>query len=339
MTMRIRPGGQADLDALYQLACQTGTGLTNLPPDRDVLAAKLIRSEAAFARADLPPDDELYVFLAEDTDTGHVCGTAQIFSRIGMRWPFYNYKLTAISQSSKELGRTFRAEMLNLVTDFDGATEVGGLFLLPQARTGGIGGLLARSRYLFIAMHRRRFGATVMAELRGVGDDAGNAPFWEGLGQKFFGMTFQEADRFNALHGNQFIADLMPKHPIYTALLAERARAAIGQQGTGGTAARAMLEEEGFRYDGYIDIFDGGPALAAPTAQLRTVRDARNARVSGALGNGDEGAPAIVASGGASMFNATFANIAAEGDSVTMSKSALATLGLKPGDEITYVFR
>ena len=41
-------------------------------------------------------------------------------------------------------------------------------------------------------------------------------------------MSFQEADEFNAIHGNQFIADLMPKHPIYTAMLPESARAVIG---------------------------------------------------------------------------------------------------------------
>src|SRR3546814_2949300 len=62
------------------------------------------------------------------------------------------------------------------------------------------------------------------AELRGVVDEAGASPFWDGVAGRFFGMTFQEADAFNAIHGNQFIADLMPKHPIYTAMLPESAR-------------------------------------------------------------------------------------------------------------------
>src|SRR3546814_18877125 len=79
--------------------------------------------------------------------------------------------------------------------------------------------------------------------LRGRLDHKGNSPFWEGLGEKFFGMSFQEADSFNAIHGNQFIADLMPKHPIYTALLSESARSAIGQPHDGGQAAMARSEE------------------------------------------------------------------------------------------------
>src|SRR3546814_3288265 len=86
---------------------------------------------------------------------------------VGVRWPFYSYRLATLTQTSQQLRRTFRAEMLNLVTDFEGATEVGGLFLHPEKRRDGVGRLLARSRYLFIAMHRRRFGEEVMAELRG----------------------------------------------------------------------------------------------------------------------------------------------------------------------------
>src|SRR3546814_4598198 len=52
-------------------------------------------------------------------------------------------------------------------SDLNGASEVGGLFLHPAARAGGLGLLLARSRYLFIARHRARFGDRILAELRG----------------------------------------------------------------------------------------------------------------------------------------------------------------------------
>ena len=60
-------------------------------------------------------------------------------------------------------------------------------------------------------------------------DEAGNAPFWDALAGKFFGMSFPEADEFNAVHGTQFIADLMPRSPIYVALLTDAARAVMGQ--------------------------------------------------------------------------------------------------------------
>lgn len=338
MNWRVRPARMNDLDALFDLATMTGGGFTNLPPDRDALAGKLARSDAALARPDGPPEDELYVLALEEIETGKVMGTAQIFSRIGAHWPFYSYKITRMTQWSQELHRTVKAEMLNLVTDFDGATEVGGLFLHPDSRRSGAGRLLARSRYLFIAMHRRRFADRVLAELRGQLDDKGSSPFWEGLGEKFFAMPFQEADRFNALHGNQFIADLMPKHPIYTALLSDSARAAIGQPHDSGRPAMVMLEDEGFRYDGYIDIFDGGPTMAVATDQLRTLREARSAKLGGMLKTG-EAIPAILAAGRCEMFNATFTNIRAKGDTVLVDEAGITALNLKAGDELVYVRR
>ncbi len=134
--------------------------------------------------------------------------------------------------------------MLSLTTDLEGASEVGGLFLHP-ASAPAARLLLARSRYLFMRANRPRFADRVLAELRGVIDEAGGSPFWDGLAGRFFGMNFQEADQFNAIHGHQFIADLMPKHPIYTAMLTETARAAIGLPHPSGRAAMRMLENEG----------------------------------------------------------------------------------------------
>ena len=55
-------------------------------------------------------------------------------------------------------------------------------------------------------------------------DQAGHSPFWDALGGRFFGMTFPEADEFNAVHGTQFIADLFPKTPIYVSMLPESAQ-------------------------------------------------------------------------------------------------------------------
>src|SRR3546814_20975515 len=93
----------------------------------------------------------------EEVATGEVIGTAQIFSRDGVRWPFYSYRLATLTQTSQQLRRTFRAAMLNLVTDFHCATEVGGLFLPPEKRRDGVGPLRARTRYLFVGLHRRPF--------------------------------------------------------------------------------------------------------------------------------------------------------------------------------------
>ena len=276
---QVRAATPDDLDELKRLAGMTGGGFTNLPDDRAALAERLDWSTRSFHAEIDAPDNELYMLMLEHRPTGRVGGTAALFSRVGVSWPFYSYKLTTLSAQSKELGRTFRTRVLHLVNDFDGASEVGGLFLEPELRTGGLGRLLARSRYLFLARHRRRFADRVLAELRGRIDPDGGSPFWDGLAGRFFGMRFQEADAFNSAHGNQFIADLMPRFPVYVDLLPEDARAVLGEPHVDGAAAQKMLISEGFQFNGYVDIFDGGPTMDVRTGEIRTVREAQHDRL------------------------------------------------------------
>jgi arginine N-succinyltransferase len=334
---RIRASRPEDLDSLYEMAKLTGGGFTNLPADRGALAAKLARSATAFSKTEETTGDDVYLLMLEKVETGQVIGTGQIFSTIGNRWPFYSYRVGVLSQASQELGRTFRAEMLSLTTDYEGTTEVGGLFLHPRERAGGLGLLLARSRYLFIRQHRARFADRTIAELRGVIDEAGGSPFWDGLAGKFFGMSFQEADQFNAIHGNQFIADLMPKHPIYTAMLPESARTVMGMPHPTGRAAMRMLESEGFAHEGYIDIFDGGPSMAVATDRIRTVRDAKTATlVATNLASGPHG---LVAKGRLTDFVCVHASIEERDDGAAIDPKSATLLGVGPGDEIAYVAR
>src|SRR3546814_19778572 len=93
MNWRVRAGGLADLDALFGFATMTGGGFTNLPTDRDTLAAKLERSAAAFARPESPPAHALYILALGAVSHCEVIGTAQIYPRVRMRWPLYPYPL------------------------------------------------------------------------------------------------------------------------------------------------------------------------------------------------------------------------------------------------------
>ena len=337
MSFRIRPAVDDDLPPLYEMAKLTGGGFTNLPPDRASLRAKLERSHLAFAREADGVEDELFVLILENAATGEVRGTCQIFTHVGQRHPFYSYRLGTLTQHSRELGRTFRAEMLTLTTDLEGASEVGGLFLHPGEHARGLGLLLARSRYLFIRAHRQRFADRILAELRGVIDEAGGSPFWDGLAGRFFGMHFQDADQFNAVQGHQFIADLMPKHPIYTAMLSDSARAAIGLPHPSGRAAMRMLEIEGFAHERYVDIFDGGPTLTARTDAVRSIRDAAAATVSALDASG--GVESLVATGRLADFRCGFALVEERSTGVALSLEAAELLGIGAGDQILHVAR
>ncbi|HEX8379664.1 MAG TPA: arginine N-succinyltransferase [Allosphingosinicella sp.] len=332
MSFRIRAARNDDFQALYEMAKLTGGGFTNLPADRGALVDKLIRSEKGFAAQVTEPGDELYVFMLENADTGQIRGTCQIFGMVGRDAPFYSYRISTLTQTSKALGQTFRNEMVTLTTDLEGSSEVGGLFLHPGERAGGLGMLLARSRYLFMKLHRERFARRVIAELRGVIDEGGGSPFWDAIAGRFFGMSFQEADEFNGAHGTQFIADLMPKTPIYTAILPEHARAVMGVPHPSGRAAMKMLEREGFQFDCYIDIFDGGPTMTAPTDQVRTVRESREL-VLESVADAVEGTNMMLARGRLEDFTACCGDVSISPDeTATVSRETAALLGIAPGD-------
>jgi arginine N-succinyltransferase len=332
VSFRVRPAGNDDFQAIYEMAKLTGGGFTNLPPDRGALVEKLIRSEKGFGSDAAEPTDDLFLFVLENADTGQIRGTCQLFSMVGVDTPFYSYRIGTLTQTSKALAKTFRAQMLNLTTDLEGSSEVGGLFLHPGERAGGLGLLLARSRYLFMRLHRPRFASRLIAELRGVIDESGGSPFWDAIAGRFFGMNFQEADEFNAAHGTQFIADLMPKTPIYTAMLPESATHVMGIPHPSGRAAMRMLEREGFRQDCYIDIFDGGPTMIAATDDVRTVRDSQEL-VLGAVEDAIEGPNMMLAAGRLAGFAAGCGNVRHDPDGTgALDRRTAALLGLAPGD-------
>jgi arginine N-succinyltransferase len=339
MSFRIRAARESDYPALYEMAKLTGGGFTNLPADKTTLQNKLARAAEGFDRSGENQSDDLYLFMLEDFDSKAIRGTCQIFGEVGRDRPFYSYRMSTLTQKSEELGRIFRNQTLSLCTDLEGSSEVGGLFLHPHERAGGLGMLLARSRYLFIKQHRPRFGSRVLAELRGVMDPAGHSPFWDALAGRFFGMTFPEADEFNAVHGTQFIADLMPNAPIYVNMLPESAKAVIGQPHPTGRAALKMLQAEGFVWECYIDIFDGGPTVTAPTDQIRSVREAEWVKVGGS--HKDKGGKTMmVATGQLGSFAACWAQVQIDdrGEAL-LDEKAMQMLDVGSGDTIIAVSR
>ena len=202
--------------------------------------------------------------------------------------------------------------------------------------------LIARSRYLFIRNHRTRFADRTLAELRGVIDEAGGSPFWDGVAGRFFGMNFQDADEFNAKFGNQFIADLMPKHPVYIAMLSEAAKAVIGVPHPSGRAAMRMLEDEGFAWENYIDIFDGGPTMTVRTDQIRSIREAQDETIVAldpALADNAVREKRLVSTGRLADFRTAYGWVAPREGGIALDPGCAAVLGVEPGMTVTHVAR
>jgi arginine N-succinyltransferase len=268
----IRPIAREDLPALLSLSERTGAGLTTLPANTERLASRIERSLASFARQ-APKADECYVFVLVDGVAGNVVGISAIEAAVGLSEPWYNYHVGTQVHASRELGVYTAVPTLFLTNDHTGHSELCSLFLDAHYRRARNGPLLSKARLLFIAEFAERFGVKVIAELRGKLDANGRSAFWEGLGRHFFAMEYSRADYLTGIGRKAFIAELMPRHPVYTQLLPAEARAVIGEVHADSMPARAMLESEGFRYEGYVDIFDAGPTLECFRDNIRAVRE------------------------------------------------------------------
>ncbi|MFJ2684258.1 arginine N-succinyltransferase [Pseudomonas sp. NPDC087342] len=271
--MIVRPVREADLPALLKLAKSTGSGLTTLPANEERLAhrvnwaTKTFRGEAEAADADY-----LFVMEADDGDVVGICGIA---AAIGMREPWYSYRVGMTISASQDLGIHKCNPTLFLANDLSGHSELCSLFLHADHRIGLNGRLLSKARFLFLAEFSELFGEKIIAEMRGVSDQDGRSPFWESLGRRFFQMEFDRADYLTGLGRKAFIAELMPRFPVYTCFLSEEARSVIGMVHPNTEPALAMLKQEGFSYQGYVDIFDGGASIEATTKSIRAVADSQ----------------------------------------------------------------
>ncbi|KJZ18389.1 MULTISPECIES: arginine N-succinyltransferase [Halomonas] len=281
--MRMRPIMEGDLDELQALARETGVGFTSLPDNREFLADKIASATSAF-NEQTPVDQRLYFFVLEDEESGHLAGCCAIEGQVGREVPFYHYRVGTLAHSSKQLDLHRTVDTLFLSSDHTGDAEVASLFLRPEFRGADRrhqrnGALLSMMRWLFMAEFRDRFPEKVLAEMRGRFDENGRSAFWDCLGANFFPMDFNEADRLTGLGQKSFIGELMPKFPIYTPFLSEQARACIGQVHEHTRPALAMLKKQGLRWEGYIDIFDGGPTVEAYIDDVKGVRLSRHVRV------------------------------------------------------------
>jgi len=328
----IRPIRLSDLDALLKLARSAGVGFTSLPPVAEFLQVKIELSEKSFAQAVGQPGHERYMFVLEDSDSGRIGGCCAVEAACGLDEPFYNYRVGTTVHASRELKIYNLTPTLYLANDYTGTSVLCSLFLSPDFRAGGTGHLLSRSRFMLMAQFPQRFAPKVIAEMRGVSDDNGRSPFWEGLGRHFFTIDYGAAEHLVGMGNKAFIAELMPKHAIYTVLLSPEARAVIGKVHAQTLPALHLLERENFRMQGYIDIFDGGPTVESPLTEVRTIKYSRLARVES--GQDNNATTHLVANTKLDEFRCLLADVSPSAAAVSLSKVQLEALRVKPGDSV-----
>lgn len=326
----IRPAKIADLPHLINFAQTSGHGITSLPYNPEVLERKLHDSERSFEERLPSSTHETYVFCLEYE--GVVAGTSAIVSHIGITEPFFTYHVRTEHLRCPHLKIDRRALVLHFTQARRSPTEIGTLFLEPSFRRRDWGKLLSFSRFLFIAQFRKRFASLVIAELRGINHN-GHSPFWEAIGRPFFQLEFSQADHLRTM-SPVCLEEIFPKHPIYTDLLPLQAQEVIGKTHPDTEPAQKILFHQGFKPSHYIDIFDAGPHLFAPTDEIDAIRSSKTA-------------PATIRSQlGATLstflantrldFRATLAQIALEGNQAILHPETAHALQVNEGDLIRY---
>ncbi len=324
-----------DHDEILGLAKLAGIGMTSLPPDESILGEKIARSVGSFAGRPEYPQGEAFLFALEDTETSKIVGTSGVVAHVGVSRPFYSYKISTIVQASEKLGIYSLNRVLHMVNDYTGASEIGSLFVVPEYRRDGIGKFLSRCRHLMLAEFPQLFSDIVISEIRGVQNMRGESPFYNSIAKHFFQMDFRRSDFVYATQGGQFIADLMPRYPIYVKLLDPEAQGVIGLPFEASQPARRLLEEEGFTHEGYVDIFDAGPTMQAERSQIRTVKQSRKARIA-KVDKVIDTAPYMICNTTLQYFTLVRAPLIETDKGVVVTPETATCLGVSVGDEVRY---
>ncbi|MTD26143.1 arginine N-succinyltransferase [Erwinia sorbitola] len=334
--MYIRPVERDDLAQLMHLAGKTGGGLTSLPADSDTLSARIERSLLTW-QGKLPRAEQGYVFVLADSESQKAVGICAIEVAVGLQDPWYNFRVGTQVHASKELNVYNMLPTLSLSNDHTGSSELCTLFLDPEYRNGKNGYLLSKSRFLFMAGFRQHFMQKVVAEMRGVIDEEGRSPFWDSVGSRFFSMSFSDADYLCGTGQKAFIAELMPKHPLYIDYLSDEAKAVIGQVHPHTAPARAVLEAEGFHFQNYVDIFDGGPTLECDIDRVRAIRKSRLIAVTISTEQDEQLPLCLVANENYQQFRVMLLPADPQSDTIRVTAAQAEILGCQSGDNLRVV--
>ena len=200
--------------------------------------------------------------------------------------------------------------------------------------------LVSRGRLMFVASHPERFADALVVEIVGYSDEHGDSPFWDAVGRNFFDMNYTEAERLCGLKSRTFLAELMPHYPIYVPLLPDAAQESMGQVHPRAQVTFDILMRDGFETDRYIDIFDGGPTLHAPTSGIRSIAQSRVAavRVDSETAPGHACRPYLLCNGLLQDYRALVAELDwAPGRPVSLTPAMAEALGLAAGDSVRLV--
>ncbi len=141
------------------------------------------------------------------------------------------------------------------------------------------------------------------------------------------------------MKSKSFIDELLPKHPILTNLLPEDAQKVIAELHPHTAPARHILEQEGFKFNGLVGIFEPGPVLETKLSEVRSYKESVVIEVAEILNEEIESEVYVISTSGKdTKFKASLGNLALNKDNKAIIHAVTATaLKLKLGDNLRYV--
>ncbi len=270
---------------LWQLRLVQNTDLIALSEMLDQITLEAIDP------AEHQPDDQWLVAVpVMASESGDAMGCIRIRRNIGLAQPRYWYHVGSVVHAAPDLGLFHRQQTLLLGNDHTGCTELSDIATLDSQLDSDqkrlLTRLLVKAALLWVQQDTSRSlkalslqpvsladGATekVIAELPGLSNSAGVAPFWQGLGQHFYaGDVHSARARFGELWLSH-VAALLPRHPLVASLLNESAQAAIGVVHPDARMLQEALAEAGMRAGEHVNLYDAGPVFEGHITLLRGI--------------------------------------------------------------------
>lgn len=278
----IRPVRMDDLKIVCAFGDEVGVGFTFLLNNPIVMTEKIEKSLFSFQETSKYASKHFFFvmeFCDPLSDRKEVIGTCAIDAPYNKKVPFYNYKIVILTQISEKLKKNIQHKILELATDYQNMSQLSTLFLKKAFRGYHHGEFLSRVRCLFIAEFPHFFSDIIFGHMRGLLDENNISLFWESLGHHFFKMSLKEANVIRAAQGDYFIAELMPNYPIYIELFSKKCQEIIAKPHIDTRSALHLLEKEGFKYRGCVDVFDSGPIVEVNKSELRTSLETKVCKV------------------------------------------------------------
>lgn len=267
----LRPAHPGDLPALARLLAPA------LPPDRPQALRALVESSCQALESDGPTPRRLLLVL--DDPAAGLRGAVTLAGRTGLELPRASFRTGTVVHASSELKMFHRAPTLLLCNDLTGCAELGLPLMAADDEAPPLLRLLVDAALLYVADHADRFAPVLVCELPGIGGPHGASPFWQGLGRHFHAGALPQDSAFFPAPERSHIARLLPKHPLYSALLGPDAQACIGRHAASAQALAERLHAQGLRHHGQVNPFDAGPVLQAEVADLAAVRRSRRLKL------------------------------------------------------------